>query len=106
MCSKELGADQVFAWPTAEIAVMGPEGAANIISRKEIEAAEDREAKREEKIREYREEFANPYRAGSFGYVEDVIEPSASRPMIVSAFEMLATKREQRPAKKHGNIPL
>ena len=106
MCSKELGADQVFAWPTAEIAVMGPEGAANIVSRKEIEAAEDKEAKRAEKISEYREEFANPYRAGSFGYVEDVIQPSVSRPMIISAMEMLASKREQRPAKKHGNIPL
>ena len=106
MCSKELGADMVFAWPSAEIAVMGPEGAANIISRKEIEAAEDKEGKREEKITEYREEFANPYRAGSFGYVEDVIQPSISRPMIVSAMEMLASKREQRPFKKHGNMPL
>jgi len=85
---------------------MGPEGAANIVSRKEIEAAEDKEAKRAEKISEYREEFANPYRAGSFGYVEDVIQPSVSRPMIISAMEMLASKREQRPAKKHGNIPL
>ena len=106
MCSKELGADLVFAWPTAEIAVMGPEGAANIIFAKEIQAAEDPETVRRAKIDEYRQEFANPYRAGSFGYVQDVIEPSLSRPILISGFEMLATKRVQGPAKKHGNIPL
>ena len=106
MCSKELGADLVFAWPTAEIAVMGPEGAANIIYAKEIQAADDPEQVRQTKIGEYRQEFANPYRAGSFGYVQDVIEPSLSRPILISGFEMLATKRFQGPAKKHGNIPL
>ncbi|MFW5971570.1 MAG: acyl-CoA carboxylase subunit beta [Desulfovermiculus sp.] len=106
MCSKELGADLVFAWPTAEIAVMGPEGAANIIFAREIKAAEDPEKVRQTKIDEYRQEFANPYRAGSFGYVQDVIEPSQSRLVLISAFEMLSTKHVQSPAKKHGNIPL
>jgi acetyl-CoA carboxylase carboxyltransferase component len=106
MCSKELGADLVFAWPTAEIAVMGPEGAANIIYAKEIKAAEEPEKVRQTKIAEYREEFANPYRAGSFGYVQDVIEPSLSRQILISGFEMLGTKHVQGPAKKHGNIPL
>ncbi|MCF8105686.1 MAG: methylmalonyl-CoA carboxyltransferase [Desulfohalobiaceae bacterium] len=106
MCNKELGADQVFAWPTAEIAVMGPEGAANIIYSKEIQKAEDPEAKRREKIDQYREEFANPYKAGSLGYIQDVLQPSRTRPMLISALEMLAGKRETRPAKKHGNMPL
>ncbi len=106
MCSKELGADLVFAWPTAEIAVMGPEGAANIIYAKEIKAAEDPEQVRQTKIAEYRQEFANPYRAGSFGYVQDVIEPSLSRQVLISGFEMQASKNVQGPAKKHGNIPL
>jgi propionyl-CoA carboxylase beta chain len=85
---------------------MGPEGAANIIFAKEIKAAEDPEKVRQTKIDEYRQEFANPYRAGSFGYVQDVIEPSQSRLVLISAFEMLATKHVQGPAKKHGNIPL
>ena len=106
MCSKELGADLVFAWPTAEIAVMGPEGAANIIYSKEINAADHPEQVRQAKIDEYRQDFANPYRAGTYGYVQDVIEPHQSRQVLISAFEMLATKRVQSPAKKHGNIPL
>ena len=106
MCNKELGADQVFAWPSAEIAVMGPEGAANIIYSKEIRQADNPEHKRREKIEEYREEFANPYKAGSLGYIQDVLQPAQTRPMLISALEMLAGKRESRPAKKHGNMPL
>jgi acetyl-CoA carboxylase carboxyltransferase component len=106
MCAKELGADMVFAWPTAEIAVMGAEGAAKIIHRKEISEAEDKKAKLNEKITEYRDLFYNPYIAASRGLVDEVIIPSESRPKIIAALEMLATKRETRPAKKHGNIPV
>ncbi len=106
MCNKELGADQVFAWPSAEIAVMGPEGAANIIYSKEIQKADNPEDKRREKIEEYRKEFANPYKAGSLGYIQNVLEPAQTRPMLISALAMLAGKRETRPAKKHGNMPL
>ena len=106
MCNRELGADIVLAWPSAEIAVMGPDGAANIIFRREIENAEDPAAKRAEMVDEYREKFANPYVAAARGYVDDVIEPSTTRPRLASAFEMLAGKREARPAKKHGNIPV
>jgi methylmalonyl-CoA decarboxylase alpha subunit len=106
MCSRDLGADQVIAWPTAEIAVMGAEGAANIIFRKEIKAADDPVEKRAEKIAEYRQRFATPYIAAERGYVDLVIEPRETRPRLVNALEMLATKRETRPAKKHGNIPL
>ena len=106
MCSKEVGADIVLAWPSAEIAVMGPEGAANIIFRKEIAGADNPEETRRRKIDEYRDKFANPYIAAARGYVDDVIEPRTTRPHLVSSFEMLAGKRETRPAKKHGNIPL
>jgi len=106
MNSKHLGADIVFAWPSAEIAVMGPEGAANIIFRKEIAAAEDAIAAREQKIEEYRSKFSNPYIAAARGYVDDVIDPATTRGRLINALEMLASKRENRPAKKHGNIPL
>ncbi|MGB4368978.1 MAG: carboxyl transferase domain-containing protein [Caldicoprobacterales bacterium] len=106
MSSKHLGADLVFAWPTAEIAVMGPEGAANIIFRKEIENSQDPMQTRQEKIEEYRNRFANPYIAAARGYIDDIIEPEATRPRIASALEMLISKRENRPAKKHGNIPV
>lgn len=106
MNSKHLGADIVFAWPTAEIAVMGPDGAANIIFKKDIAESEDPVAFRNEKIQEYRDKFSNPYVAASRGYVDDVIEPSATRIRIADALEMLSSKRETRPAKKHGNIPL
>jgi acetyl-CoA carboxylase carboxyltransferase component len=106
MNSKHLGADIVFAWPSAEIAVMGPDGAANIIFRKEIAAADDAIAAREQKIEEYRNKFSNPYIAASRGYVDDVIDPATTRGRIINALEMLAGKRENRPAKKHGNIPL
>lgn len=106
MNSKHLGADQVFAWPTAEIAVMGPDGAANIIFRKDIAKAEDPVQARSNLIQEYRDKFSNPYVAASRGYVDDVIEPASTRIRIISALEMLASKRENRPSKKHGNIPL
>jgi methylmalonyl-CoA decarboxylase subunit alpha len=106
MCSKDLGADIAYAWPSAEIAVMGPDGAANIIFRSEIGAAADKAKARADKIAEYRGRFATPYIAAARGYVDDVIEPAASRRMIVNAFEMLAGKRETLPGKKHGNLPV
>jgi methylmalonyl-CoA decarboxylase alpha subunit len=106
MCSRHLGADQVMAWPTAEIAVMGAEGAANIIFRKDIETAADPAKERAERIADYRERFATPYVAAERGYVDMVIKPKETRPRLANALEMLATKRESRPAKKHGNIPL
>lgn len=106
MSSRHLGADLVFAWPTAEIAVMGPDGAANIIFRKEIKEAIDPVQIRQEKIEEYRNRFANPYVAAARGYIDDIIEPEATRPRLVSALEMLESKRENRPPKKHGNIPV
>lgn len=106
MNSKHLGADMVFAWPSAEIAVMGPDGAANIIFRKEIAAAENAIEARNQKIEEYRNKFSNPYIAASRGYVDDVIDPATTRGRLINALEMLAGKRENRPAKKHGNIPL
>ena len=106
MCGKEVGTDFVFAWPTAEIAVMGAEGAIPIIYRKDIAGAEDPAAKRQEKLEEYRELLYNPYIAASRGIVDEVIMPRDSRKTIISAFELLASKREVRPPKKHGNIPV
>ncbi len=106
MNSKHLGADMVLAWPSAEIAVMGPDGAANIIFRKEIQSAENPVEARTAKIEEYRSKFSNPYVAASRGYVDDVIEPATTRIRLINALEMLSSKRENRPAKKHGNIPL
>ena len=106
MCSQDLGADMTFAWPSAEIAVMGAAGAANIIHRKEIKEAADPKAKREEKIKEYEELFSNPYCAANRGYVDAVIVPSETRLRLIDALEALSTKRELRPAKKHGNIPM
>ena len=106
MCGKDLRADQVIAWPTAEIAVMGPQGAANIIFRKEISEAKEPEKYRQEKIDEYRERFSNPYAAASRGYVDLIIDPRETRPRLITAFEMLSTKRDSLPAKKHGNLPV
>lgn len=106
MNSKHLGADMVLAWPTAEIAVMGPDGAANIIFRREITSAANPTEARNQKIEEYRNKFSNPYIAASRGYVDDVIEPATTRIRILNALEMLASKKENRPSKKHGNIPL
>ncbi len=106
MCSKDLGADQVFAWPNAEIAVMGPDGAANIIFKKDIENSDNPIETRQEKIAEYRDTVANPYIAAQRGFVDDVLVPSITRPRLISAFDMLESKRENRPAKKHGNMPV
>jgi len=106
MCSKDLGADKVFAWPTAEIAVMGAEGAAGIVFRKEIAAADDKKAKRAELIDTYREAFANPYVAASRQLVDEIIEPAQTRRALAQTLETLHTKRDLRPPKKHGLIPL
>ncbi len=106
MCSRSLGADLVLAYPGAEIAVMGPEGAANIIFRKEIAESEDPTRARQEKIAEYRERFANPYQAAAMGYVDQVIDPRETRGLLRRALAAVRSKREGRPAKKHGNIPL
>ena len=95
-----------FAWPSAEIAVMGAEGAANIIHAREIKAAEDPAAKRKEKIAEYNERFSNPYCAAARGYIDAVIVPSETRPRLIDALEVMCNKRELRPPKKHGNIPM
>ena len=106
MCSKDLGADQVFAWPTAEIAVMGPDGAANIIFKNEIANSDDPVKTRMEKIEEYRNTVANPSIAAQRGFIDDIIVPSHTRPRLISAFDMLESKRENRPSKKHGNLPV
>ena len=106
MCCKDLGADRAFAWPTAEIAVMGAEGAAEIVFRKEISEAEDKPAKRKEMIAMYRDAFSNPYVAAGRRLVDDVIEPADTRRILAQSLEYLLTKRELRPAKKHGLIPL
>ncbi len=106
MCSQSLGADYTLAWPQAEIAVMGAEGAAAIIHRREIETADDPEAKEREKIEEYRELFYNPYVAAAQGYINAVIQPKDTRPRVIAAFEALQNKKEIRPARKHGNIPM
>ena len=106
MCSRDLRADQVIAWPTAEIAVMGSQGAANIIFRKEIAKADNPEKVRQEKIDEFQLKFSNPYEAAKRGYVDMVIDPRETRPRLITTFEMLSTKRETRPAKKHGNFPV
>ena len=106
MCSKDLGADVVLAWPSAEIAVMGPQGAANIIFRNEIQDSENPVETRARVIQDYTDEFATPYKAAERGFVDDVIEPLATRARLIDAFDMLSSKREVRPNKKHGNIPL
>ncbi len=106
MASKHIRADVNFAYPTAEIAVMGPEGAVNIIFRKEIMSAGDAGAERQRLIADYREKFANPYKAAELGYIDEVIRPEDTRPRVIRAFEMLRTKRQENPPRKHGNIPL
>ena len=106
MNSKHLRADASFAWPTAEIAVMGAEGAANIVFRKDIEAADDPEEKRREMIADYEEKFLNPYVAAERGYIDDVIEPGETRARLIRTLRMLDTKREAVPPRKHGNVPL
>jgi len=106
MCPRELQADRVFAWPTAEIAMMGAEGAAEIIFRREIELANDPNQKRQEKIEEFRRQFGNPYVGAGKGYVDEVIDPRETRKTIAHALDFLLDKHESRPTKKHGNIPL
>ncbi|PSQ18919.1 methylmalonyl-CoA carboxyltransferase [Halobacteriales archaeon QS_8_69_26] len=106
MASKHLGADVNYAWPTAEIAVMGPRGAVNLLYRQELEEADDPDELRQELIDEYRDEFANPYTAADRGFVDDVIEPKNTRPRLIEDLEVLRSKREDTPDKKHGNIPL
>ncbi|KAB1198985.1 MULTISPECIES: acyl-CoA carboxylase subunit beta [Haloferax] len=106
MASKHLGADVNYAWPTAEIAVMGPQGAVNILYRDELDAADDPDARRDELIEEYRQEFANPYTAADRGFVDDVIEPGETRKRLIADLRMLKSKRKSQPDKKHGNIPL
>jgi propionyl-CoA carboxylase beta chain/acetyl-CoA/propionyl-CoA carboxylase carboxyl transferase subunit len=106
MNSKHLRADVSFAWPTAEIAVMGADGAVNIVFRKEIEKADDPATRRADLITEYRDKFSTPYAAAERGFIDDVIEPAETRPRLIKALRMLSTKRESIPARKHGNIPL
>jgi acetyl-CoA carboxylase carboxyltransferase component len=106
MSSKHIRGDVNLAWPSAEIAVMGPEGAINILYRRELAQAEDPDVLRAQLVQEYREAFANPYVAASWGYIDDVIEPNQTRPTLINALEMLQNKRDENPPKKHGNIPL
>ncbi|MBI4506558.1 MAG: methylmalonyl-CoA carboxyltransferase, partial [Chloroflexi bacterium] len=106
MSSKQVRGDINYAWPTAEIAVMGPEGAVNIVFREPIAQAADPEAERKRLVAEYVERFANPYVAAARGYIDDVIEPRETRPRLVNALAMLRSKRDTNPPKKHGNLPL
>jgi len=106
MSSKHIRTDVNFAWPTAEIAVMGPEGAVNILYKREIDAAADPDALRAQRVAEFREKFANPYVAASRGFVDEVIRPRQTRARLIAALSVLATKRDKNPPKKHGNIPL
>ncbi len=106
MGSKHIRTDINLAYPTAEIAVMGPEGAVNIVYRRELSTAADPEALRQEKIAEFRDRFASPFVAAERGYVDDVIEPRQTRPKLIRALRMLENKVSSMPRKKHGNIPL
>jgi len=106
MNSKHIRGDVNYGWPTAEIAVMGPEGAVTIIFRQQIAAAEDPETERQRLVAEYWEQFANPYVAAARGYIDDVIEPHETRPRLIEALQMLRNKRDANPPKKHGNMPL
>jgi propionyl-CoA carboxylase beta chain len=106
MASKHIRTDLNLAWPTAEIAVMGPEGAVNILYRREIDAAADPEALRAQKVAEFREKFANPFVAAGRGFIDEVIQPRTTRQRLIAALATLETKRDRNPPKKHGNIPL
>ena len=106
MASKHIRTDINFAYPTAEIAVMGPEGAVNIIYRRELSSGNDVEKRRSERVEEFREKFANPYIAAERGFIDEVIEPKYTRKKLITALRMLDTKRDLNPPKKHGNIPL
>ncbi len=106
MSSKHIRGDVNLAYPTAEIAVMGPDGAVNIIFRKELAEGKDTDAKKTELVKDYRDTFANPYKAAELGYIDEIIRPAETRPRIIGALEMLENKRDKNPPKKHGNIPL
>ena len=106
MNSKHIRGDVNLAWPTAEIAVMGPKGAVEILFRKEIAESDDPEGVTDARIKEYREQFAHPYIAAARGYIDDVIDPRDTRPRLISSLDMLRNKRDENPRKKHGNIPL
>jgi propionyl-CoA carboxylase beta chain len=106
MASKHIRADINYAYPTAEIAVMGPDGAVNIVFRKELDGAKDAVAEKGRLVGEYREKFANPFKAAELGYIDEVIRPEATRAKIVRALEMLKDKRQENLPRKHGNIPL
>ena len=106
MNSKSIGADLAFAWPSAELAVMGPHGAVEIVYRRELSTAADPEARRAELVEEYTERFTNPYIAAERGMVDDVIDPAETRRKVIAGFEMLRSKREELPKRKHGNVPL
>jgi propionyl-CoA carboxylase beta chain len=106
MNSKHIRADLNFAWPTAEVAVMGSEGAVNILYRHEIAEAEDPDALKAQLTEQYRDAFANPYQAAALGYVDEVLRPQETRARLVEAFESLQNKRDKNPPKKHGNLPL
>ena len=106
MDSKSIGSDLCFAWPNAEIAVMGPQGAVNIVYRRELDAAPDPEARRAELVEEYTERYANPYIAAERGYIDDVIDPVDTRAVLIKGLDLLRTKTEELPKRKHGNVPL
>jgi acetyl-CoA carboxylase carboxyltransferase component len=106
MNSKSIGADLAFAWPSAELAVMGPQGAVEILYRRELQTAADPLARRNELVEEYTERFANPYVAAERGFVDDVIDPAETRVKLIAGLDLLRTKREELPARKHGNVPL
>jgi propionyl-CoA carboxylase beta chain len=106
MSSKHIRTDVNYAWPTAEIAVMGPEGAVNILYRRELEKAPDPQAARTARIAEFREKFANPYVAAERGFIDEVIRPRQTRAKLIRGLSLLDTKRDKNPPKKHGNIPL
>jgi acetyl-CoA carboxylase carboxyltransferase component len=106
MNSKSIGADLAFAWPTAELAVMGPQGAVEIVYRRELQQAADPVARRAELVQEYTDKYASPYAAAERGYIDDVIDPAETRQKLVAGLRMLASKREELPRRKHGNVPL
>jgi acetyl-CoA carboxylase carboxyltransferase component len=106
MNSKSIGADLAFAWPSAELAVMGPSGAVEIVYRRELQSADDPAARRAELVEEYTERYANPYIAAERGYVDDVIDPADTRIKLINGFALLRAKREELPRRKHGNVPL
>jgi len=106
MNSKSIGADLAYAWPTAELAVMGPQGAVEIVYRRELQQAADPVARRAELVSDYTEKYANPYNAAERGYIDDVIDPAETRIKLIAGLKMLQTKRAELPRRKHGNMPL